>query len=175
MWLLIDAISKLGVPGDLAFDMILDLSDLPQKEELKRRYQARQESQAKAAQEEMQMKMQLEEIKNQNSHQSISFKDAPPAIQLAMAAQQGLAPPELAQHAMQLWIQQVFPDFAIQQELQQQQMQNIPPEPEQEISPEETDKMIAMSQMNQPPPQNKGRALTQPALESLLRGITPAM
>ncbi len=33
MWNLMDAVSKLGVPGDIVFDIILDLSDIPSKEE----------------------------------------------------------------------------------------------------------------------------------------------
>lgn len=177
MWLLIDAVQKLGVPGDIAFDIILDLSDLPQKEELKKRWQERQESQAKAAQEDMQMKLQLEEVKNQNAN--ISFKDAPPVIQLAMAAKQGFVPQEVADHAMQVWIENSFPDLAAQkaqEQFQQMQMQEqLPPEFQQQMPPEEMDKMIAMSQMNQSRQQSQGGALTQPAIESLIRGITPAM
>lgn len=144
--------------------------DLPQKEELKRRWQERQESQAKAASEDIQMKMQLEEIKNQNSN--ISFKDAPPEIQYAMAAKQGLVPKEVADYVMQLAIQAQFPELAQQQQLQQMQ-QEFSPEVQQ--PPEDLDKMIALSQMNQPRQQSQGGNLTQPAVESLIRGITPAM
>ena len=66
LWTLIDGVSKLGVPGDMVFDIMLDLSDMPNKEELKHRWQQRQESQAKAAQEQLQMQIQLEEIKNRD-------------------------------------------------------------------------------------------------------------
>lgn len=179
LWLLVDAISKLGIPGDIAFDMILDLSDLPQKEELKRRWQERQESQAKAAQEDMQMKLQIEQMKNQNSN--ISFKDAPPVLQIAMAAKAGFIPQEVADRAVQNWIENDFPDLSAekqQEEFQQMEMQNLPPELQAqlaEIPPEEIDKMTARLQMNQPRQNNQGGNLTQPAIESLIRGITPAM
>ena len=66
LWTLIDGVSKLGVPGDMVFDIMLDLSDMPNKEEIKQRWQQRQESQAKAAQEQLQMQIQLEEIKNRD-------------------------------------------------------------------------------------------------------------
>ena len=116
MWLLIDAVQKLGVPGDIAFDIILDLSDLPQKEELKRRWQEKQESQAKAAQADLQMKLQLEEIKNQNSNISISFKDLPPAAQRAVLAQRGVVSQEVADRALQMWIENSFPDLAAEKQ-----------------------------------------------------------
>ena len=157
LWLLMDSISKLGIPGDIAFDIILDRMDLPQKEELKKRWQERQESQAKAAQEDSQMKLQLEQIKNQNSN--ISFKD------ILTAAQSGFISAELASSVMQMWIQNQFPQL-------QQMQQEISLELQ---SPEELDKMIALSQMNQPQKNNHGGNLTQPAIESLIRGITPAM
>lgn len=172
LWLLLDAISKIGIPGDLAWDMILDLMDLPQKEELKRRWQERQESQAKAAQEDMQMKLQLEEMKHQSA--SISFKDAPIEIQYSMAAKQGLIPQEVADYVMQLAIQTQFPELAQQQ--QQLQMQGeMPPEVQQEMSLEELDKMTALQEMNQPRQNNQGGLLTKPAIESLVNGMTPAL
>ena len=160
LWLLMDSISKFGIPGDIAFDIILDLMDLPQKEELKRRWQERQESQAKAAQEDMQMKLQLEKIKNQNAN--ISFKD------ILTAVQSGFISAELANSVMQMWIQNQFPQL-------QQMPEDLPPELQQQISPEEMEKMLALQQMNQPQQNNSGGNLTQPAIESLIRGITPAM
>ena len=70
-------------------DLMLNYLDIPEKDEIKKRLQETQESQAKAAQDEMQMKLQLEEIRNQDSRQVINFRDAPPPIQLAMAAKAG--------------------------------------------------------------------------------------
>ena len=130
------------------------------------------------------MKMQLEEIKNQNAHQSISFKDAPPEIQYAMAAKQGLIPQEVADYVMQLAIQNQFPELAmrqqqeqIQQMQEQEEMQNLPPELQAqmqnpEMAQEQIDQLLAMQ--NQPQ-QNNSRALTQPAVENLLAGISPAL
>ena len=187
-WLILDTVTQLNLPPNIAYDLVLDNLDIPKRAELKQRLQEQQEAQGKAAQEEMQMKIQLEEIKNQNS--SISFKDAPPAIQLAMAAKSGYAPQELADYAMQMWIQTQFPELAQQQQMQQlqaqEQMQNIPPELQaqmQNIPPEilqgnpneESDKLVALAQMNQPARQNQTKTLTQPAVESLLAGITPTM
>ena len=204
-WLILDAVAQLNLPPNIAYDLVLDNLDIPKKNELKERLKQQEESQAKAAQEELQMKLQLEEIKNQNAHQSISFKDAPPEIQYAMAAKQGLIPQEVADYVMQLAIQNQFPELAMQQQqaqLQQaqmqQQMQNLPPElqaqmqgemlpPEvqaqmqQELPPEMQNQEMPQGQIDQllamqnQPPQNNSRALTQPAVENLLAGITPAL
>ena len=118
MYSLLDAVARLGVPGDLVFDIILDLSDIPNKEEIKQRWQQRQETQSQAAQSEMQMKMQLEEIKNQDSRQVITFKDAPLPIQMAMAAKAGLIDPQIAKYAVDQMTQQLFPE--LREQLQQQ-------------------------------------------------------
>ena len=186
-WLILDAVAQLNLPPNIAYDLVLDNLDIPKKDELKERLKQQEESQAKAAQEELQMKMQLEEIKNQNAHQSISFKDAPPEIQYAMAAKQGLIPQEVADYVMQLAIQNQFPELAmrqqqeqLQQMQEQEQMQNLPPElqaqMQQEFPPEmaqeQIDQLLALQ--NQPP-QNNSRALTQPAVENLLAGISPAL
>ena len=183
-WLILDAVAQLNLPPNIAYDLVLDNLDIPKKEELKERLKGQEESQAKAAQEEMQMKLQLEEIKNQNAHQSISFKDAPPEIQYAMAAKQGLIPQEVADYVMQLAIQNQFPELAmrqqqeqIQQMQEQEEMQNLPPELQAqmqnpEMAQEQIDQLLAMQ--NQPP-QNNSRALTQPAVENLLAGISPAL
>ena len=74
LWNLVDAIGKLGVPGDLVFDIVVDLSDIPNKEEVKQRWTQRQEQQAQAAQQQAQAQMELERIKNENLNQTISFK-----------------------------------------------------------------------------------------------------
>lgn len=189
MWSLVDAVSRLGVPGDLVFDIILDLSDIPQKEEVKQRWQQRQESQAKAAQEEMQMKMQLEEIKNQDSRQIINFRDAPPPLQLAMMAKAGYIDPQVVERVLQNWLMATFPqevselqaEAQAQAEMQAQMQAEMPPEMQAQMqdgqSPADLDKMIALSQMlgGQAQPQQQGRPRTQAATESLMRGMTPAM
>ncbi len=179
-WLILDAIAQLQLPPTIAHDLMLNYLDIPEKDEIKKRLQETQESQAKAAQEEMQMKLQLEEIKNQNSNISISFKDLPPAAQIAVLAKRGVVPQEMADNAMQMWIQQSFPQVAEQQFEQLQQMQdlqNLPPEmqmqsPEQEMPQEQIDQLLALQ--NQPT-QNNSSPLTQPAIENLLAGISPAL
>ena len=183
-WLILDAIAQLQLPPTIAHDLMLNYLDIPEKDEIKKRLQETQESQAKAAQEEMQMKLQLEEIKNQNSNISISFKDLPPAAQIAVLAKRGVVPQEMADNAMQMWIQQSFPQVAEQQFEQLQQMQdlqNLPPElqmqmqsPEQKMPQEQIDQLSALQGMNQPT-QNNSSPLTQPAVENLLAGISPAL
>ena len=172
LWTLIDGMSKLGIPGDIAFDVVLDLSDIPSKEEIKQRWRQRQESQANAAKEQLQMQIQLEEIKNRDFRQTIQFKDAPLAIQFAMAAKAGYVSQEVADYFMQAMIQQLAPELAVQMK-----QATLPPEIEQmqENSPEETDKLFALSQMMNGQPNNSGGVLTQAATESLMRGMTPAI
>ena len=173
MFTLLDAVSRLGVSGDLVFDIILDISDIPNKEEIKRRWQQRQESQARAAQEEIQMKMQLEEIKNHDSRLQISFKDAPLAIQMAMAAKAGLIDTSIAEYAVNQMIQQMYPQFVQQQQAQEQIQQ---PQMQQQLSPEDFDKMVALSQMSNPQQQKQNNApLTQAAVESVMNGFSPTM
>ena len=173
MYSLLDAVARLGVPGDLVFDIILDLSDIPNKEEIKQRWQQRQETQSQAAQSEMQMKMQLEEIKNQDSRQVITFKDAPLPIQMAMAAKAGLIDPQIAKYAVDQMTQQLFP--GLREQLQQQS-------PKASEMPQETldeDLMREMLQKNEMPANGvkspKNAPLTQAAMESLLNGMTPAL
>lgn len=174
LWTLIDGMSKLGIPGDIAFDVVLDLSDIPSKEEIKQRWRQRQESQANVAKEQLQMQIQLEEIKNRDFRQTIQFKDAPLAIQFAMAAKAGYVSQEVADYFMQAMIQQLAPELASQMQMKQSA---LPPELEQmqENLPEENDKLLALSQMMNGQPNNQGGALTQAATESLIRGMTPAI
>ena len=179
LWTLIDGMSKLGIPGDLAFDVVLDLSDIPSKEEIKQRWRQRQESQAKAAEDQMRQQIELEEIKNRDFRQTIAFKDAPLPIQMAMAAKAGYVSQQVADYFIQAMIQQVAPDLAAQMQMTQSE---LPPEVQsqmeqsQEMPPEYLDQMLANSQMmNNQANQNQGSALTQAATESLMRGMTPAI
>ncbi|MBQ7630375.1 MAG: hypothetical protein IJS81_09230, partial [Selenomonadaceae bacterium] len=179
LWTLIDGVSKLGVPGDLVFDIVLDLSDIPNKEEIKNRWRQRQESQAKAAQEQLQMQIQLEEIKNRDFRQTIAFKDAPLALQMAMAAKAGYVSQEIADYFIQAMLQQLAPDLAAQMQQQAQmppEMQQEETPQENEMTPEQVNQLFAMSQMmNGQPNQNQGGALTQAATESLMRDMSPAV
>ena len=180
LWTLIDGVSKLGVPGDLVFDIVLNLSDIPNKEEIKQRWRQRQESQANAAKEQLQMQIQLEEIKNRDFRQTIAFKDAPLALQFAMAAKAGYIDPQIADYFVRAMVRQLAPELAEQLDAQAKQSQ-VPPELEQmsaqeKNSPEQIDQLFAISQMmNGQANQNQGGALTQAATESLMRGMSPAV
>ena len=170
MWSLVDAVSKLGVPGDLVFDIILDLSDLPNKEEIKQRWQERQQAQAQQAQQQMQLEM----IKNQNMNQSIAFKDAPLPIQFAMAAKQGLIDPQIAQYAVNLMVQQMFPQLA--QQMQQQQAQQAMQEQQNQSQQPDMQQLAQLMQQQQSGGnQQGGSAMTQAAMQSLLAGQGPAL
>ena len=167
MWGLVDAVKNLGVPGDMVFDIILDLSDLPNKEEIKQRWQQRQQ----ASQQQAQQQMQLEMIKNQNMNQTISFKDAPLPIQFAMAAKQGLIDPQIAQYATNLMVQKMFPQLAEQMTQQNQQAQ------QEQQSQQEQQLAQALAQQGQQAQQAQpsGGGMTQAALKSVMDGSTPAM
>ena len=76
---LTDAVSKLGIPGELVFDILIDLCDIPQKEEIKRRWQERQQAQQQAG-------GQAQEKVNA----TLNFKDLPPDGQQQFAARLGI-------------------------------------------------------------------------------------
>ena len=89
-----------------------------------------------------------------------------------MAAKAGYVSQEVADYFMQAMIQQLAPELAVQMK-----QATLPPEYEQmqENSPEETDKLFALSQMMNGQPNNSGGVLTQAATESLMRGMSPAI
>jgi hypothetical protein len=157
----------LQVPGDLVFDIILELSDLPNKDDIKQRWQQRQQQAAQQAQ----AQMELERIKNENLNQSIAFKDAPLPIQLAMAAKQGLVDPQVAEYAVNLMVQNMFPQLAAgmaqQKALQaQQQMQ-------QQMQGQKQPQGLPMPQQQaQGQPSN---TMTKAAMQSLQAGQAPAL
>ena len=69
-------------------------------------------------------------------------------------------------------IWQTAPELA--QRLQdREQMQEQ--QPGEGMTPEETDKLFAMSQMMNRQPNQQGAVLTKPAAESLIRSMTPAI
>ena len=68
----------------------------------------------------MQTQIQIEEIKNRDFRQTISFKDAPFPIQLAMAAKAGYVAQEVADYFMQLMVQQLAPQLVAQMQMQAQ-------------------------------------------------------
>lgn len=172
MWELLDSVRTLGLSGDMVFDIILDLSDLPNKEEIKKRWTERQQAAAQQAQQQAQAEKELEIIKNQNNNMSIAYKDAPLPIQLAMAAKQGLIDERIAQYAINSMVQTLFPQMSAEAQQQEQQAQQI--QQAQAI-------MAQQAQQQQMPPQepvqnnNQAPTMTKAAMQSVMSGVNPAM
>lgn len=85
-WALVDAVSKLGLPANIIFDKLIELSDIPDKQEIIQRLQAEQQ-QANAPQEP-----------TVRRSMSINLDDV---IKLQQAARDNLVPPEIAQGILQ--------------------------------------------------------------------------
>lgn len=187
MWSLVDAVGKLGIPGDLVFDIILDLSDIPNKDDIKARWQQRQQQQAQAQQQQSQMQMQTEQMKLQAQanrfNNSINFKDAPPFIQLAMAAKDGLIDPKFAQYAIEQSLRQLYPEVSQQVEKEQFQQQQSQQEQKalqdqaqgQEQQEPQSGQELPSQAQQQTAQQKQSPALTHAALSSLRSGQVPAM
>lgn len=197
LWGLVDAVQNLGLPGDLIFDIIVDLSDLPNKQEIKKRWQAQQQSQAQAAQQQQQAQQQmmqdyynhetqLAQMKLVHQSQSITFKDAPLPIQLAMAAKQGLIDPEIAKYTTNLWIQQQYPALADQLQARDQQRQALAGQQAQAMAAQQAQRQAQQQQIAQAMAQaqvqqqnqtggNNANTLTKPAVQSLISGQGPAL
>ena len=178
MWSLVDAVSRLGVPGDLVFDLIIDLSDIPHKEDIKQRYAQRlaEQQQAQAQNnlqtQQLQATLQLAQIQATRQSQSISFKDAPLPLQFAMAAQQGLIDPQVGQYAVDLMVEQLFPQLAAQMAKQRQAAQG-------EAQQAQLLQLLQLLQQKAKPQQPQqpqgGGALTKAAVQSLTAGSAPAL
>lgn len=118
-WSLVDACGKLGIQGSMIMDILIDLSDIPQRQEIKRRLQAQQEQQAQAQQQQMQAQMEFE--KQKRLSRSIAYKDLQLPLQLQLAAQAGILPQQYADQFLQWSIQQMaqgmnLPDVATMQQ-----------------------------------------------------------
>lgn len=131
MWSLVDAASKLAIPHELIFETLIDLSDLPKKNDIKMRWQQQQQAQAQQAQQEQQFQLELERMKNADFRMQIAFKDAPLPIQFAMAAQAGLIDRSIADYFLQVMVQQMAPQLAQQyQQPQTPPPEQMPPQPQ---------------------------------------------
>ena len=159
MWSLIDAASKLGIPHDLIFDTLIDLSDLPKKNDIKMKFQQQQQQQQQQAQQQWQSQLELERIKNADFRMQIAFKDAPLPIQFAMAAQAGLIDRSIADYFIQVMVQTMAPQLA-----QQMQQPQQPPPDQMQIPP----------QQMQGQPQQQPQTMTQAAAQSVMNGMAPA-
>lgn len=85
-WALVDAVSKLGLPANIIFDKLIELSDIPDKQEIIQRLQSQQQ-QANAPKEP-----------NVRRSMSINLDDV---IKLQQAARDNLVPSEIAQGILQ--------------------------------------------------------------------------
>ena len=108
MTYMVDAMSKLGIPGELVFDLVLDMSDIPNKEEIKKRWLERQEQAKQASGQQEQRPPTI----------SIPFRDLPPNGQVQAAAKAGiqLDPQQMAQRQSVLMqiLAQIPPDALLQ-------------------------------------------------------------
>lgn len=165
---LVDAVSKLGIPGDLVFDILLDLSDVAQKEEIKKRYVERQQQSAQAAQQQQQAE--IEAMRQYKLSKSMAFKDLPLELQLQMAAQAGMFPKEVADQFLQFMIQQYAQQMGVGTGAV-----NMPAPPMQ-LSPEQ---MIAASQGQRLPSMqgvaSRPKTMTDAAVRSVMNGAAPAL
>ena len=171
LWGLVDAVSKLGIPFDLVFDTIIDLSDLPKKNDIKMRWQQQQAQQQQQQQQQWQAQMELERIKNADFRMQIAFKDAPLPIQFAMAAQAGLIDRSIADYFVQVMVQQLAPQLA--QQMAPQQQQPMPPEAQQQMAQQQ----LLQSQLEQQQAiqQQQLQEQQQQAAQPFISGIVPAV
>lgn len=166
MWSLIDAISKLQIPADLIFDTVVELSDLPKKNDIKARWQQRQQQQQQQAQQQWQAQLELERVKNADFRMQFAFKDAPLPIQFAMAAKAELIDPRIADYFINVMIQQMAPQLAAQMQGAQQQGQppwQMPmPNPPPPLQPQQ-----------QPQPAQQQPEMTAQQQQAMIDGFTP--
>lgn len=109
-WALTDAVSKLGLPANIVFDKLIELSDIPDKQEIIQRLQAYQE-QASAPKET-----------NVRKTISVNLDDV---IELQEAAAKGIVPIEIAQGILMKYAEQLGIAAPQQQVPQQQQPETM--------------------------------------------------
>jgi hypothetical protein len=129
-WSMVDAIAQMGIPWEMTYDLILDLSDIPDKDEIKERIAKRMQQQQQTQAMQMQAQSAQKQLPPRVSV-SMPFKDLPPNEQMQMAAKVGLQPQPQdfgIQQQPQLTPQQIAQAVLIrmaqaQQQAQPQQMQ----------------------------------------------------
>ncbi|PWM78663.1 MAG: hypothetical protein DBY32_04070 [Phascolarctobacterium sp.] len=168
-WSLVDACGKLGINGNMVLDILLDLSDVPQKEEIKRRLQQQQQQAAQAQQQQMQMQMEIE--KQKKLSRSMAYKDLQLPLQLKLAAEAGIFPKEYADAFMEWSVQQYAAAMGIPMGGQPQQQQGG-------IPPQVAAQLMAAGGLTppqqQPTPQAQ-RPLTQAAINGLAETGQPVL
>lgn len=162
-WSLVDACGKLGIQGNMIMDILIDLSDIPQKAEIKRRLKSQQEEQAQAQQQQMQAQMELE--KQKRLSRSIAYKDLQLPLQLQLAAQAGILPQQYADAFLQWSIQQMAQSMGMGGMQQPNMVQ-------QGIMPQQVPQM---QQIPQQPTQAAQSPLTQAAVNGLVEANKPVL
>ena len=185
-WALCDAVSKLGIPGDMVFDLLLNLSNVPNKDDIIQRFQQRQQQQSQAQEAQAQQQLQLVQAQNNRTNKSINIKDVPLPVQLAMCAKEGLVDPALAQYMMEIYVKTMAPQVAAQEAQQNQQtaMQQAQAGTQQQMNAQLQQQLLnrlaAQQKMasaggNSNPSAPANSRMTQAAANSLRAGQAPAM
>lgn len=74
-WNMVDAVSKLQIPGDLVFDLLIDMSDIPEKETIKQRWLERQQQAQAMQQAQLQQQAQQQQAKAQQQAQATAVQE----------------------------------------------------------------------------------------------------
>lgn len=172
-WSLVDACQQLGIPGDMAFDILLDISDIAQKDELKQRWQKRMDEQkaAQQAQQEVQQaqfQAQMELEREKKLSKSIAYKDLQLPLQLELAAKAGIFPQEYADAFMQWSVEQYASMLGIPAQAPALTQQSIPQGVPPVVPPE-----MMQPAMQQPPTQ--ARPMTQAMQNGMAEANRPAL
>ena len=166
-WSLVDACSKLGINGNMVLDILLDLSDVAQKDEIKKRLQQEQQQQAQAAQQQQQVQLEIE--KQKKLSRSMAYKDLQLPLQLALAAEAGIFPKQYADAFMQWSIQQYAQQMGIPMQAQQMMMMQGQAMPGQQITP--GNPQAGNPQGPDPQPQ----VMTQAAMRGMVEANKPVL
>ncbi len=163
-WSLVDACGQLGIQGAQVLDILLDLSDVPQKEEIKERLRKQEEMQAQAQQqaaqvEQQRFQAQLELEREKKLSKSIAYKDLQLPLQLQLAAKAGIFPQEYADAFMRWSVDQYAGQMGL----------SVNAAPQQNKVPQ-----ISMSGLAQMPQQQNSRVQARPLTQAALQGLVEA-
>lgn len=175
-WSLVDACGALGIQGNMVLDILLDLSDIAQKDEIKNRLRQQEEQQAQAQQQAMQMEQakfqaQMELEREKKLSKSIAYKDLQLPMQLELAAAAGIFPKQYADAFMEWSVQQYAAQMGIPAQAPMQQPQIAQQQPQMPMGMEGIPPNIPMQQ--QAPTQ--ARPLTEAARQGLAESSRPVL
>lgn len=165
-WALTDAIQQLGIDGTMVFDIIIQLSDIPNKEEILQRWQQKQNQiaeQAKAQQEQTQMllqqRMELEKIRKLS--QQINYKDMEDPARAAILAKADLLPKPIADIIVENWaLKNVAPMLPQNQQMAGMYQQLLQGSLEQQQASPQNQQALA-EMLNKLPPEQRQLAMNR--------------